>query len=97
MGYAVGPEGASPSAAGGPRRRRWGPLATAQSSNTALHTLQPKNDTHGIGYDPYQDAPAMRRLREQQRDAKTAHLNPPSVVPLLLPSQSRTHTGSNVS
>lgn len=40
---------------GGSRRRRrhWGRPAGVGPDNTPLHLLKPKNDAHGLGYDPF--------------------------------------------
>jgi G patch domain-containing protein 1 len=32
---------------------RWGTMASVGADNVAIHHLPPKDDTHGLGYDPF--------------------------------------------
>ena len=48
------PEELEAAAGGGPRRRgRWGREAGLGADNTPIYALEPKDDTHGLGFDPF--------------------------------------------
>lgn len=50
------------------QRRKWGPMAGLQQHNAAVVRPRPKNDVHGLGYDPYADADEFRVARKLLRD-----------------------------
>lgn len=50
------------------QRRKWGPLAGLQQNNAAVVRPRPKNDVHGLGYDPYANADEFRVARKHLRD-----------------------------
>ena len=50
QGKGIGPAKAASQQTGG---SRWGPEAGVGAENTAIHLLEPKQDTHGLGFDPF--------------------------------------------
>eukprot|EP00892_Ulva_mutabilis_P007724 jgi/Ulvmu1/5323/UM022_0117.1 len=50
------------------QRRKWGPLAGLQAHNTRVVRPRPKDDVHGLGFDPYANAAEFRTARKQLRD-----------------------------
>lgn len=32
---------------------KWGPMLAVSTENVEVHRVAPKDDTHGLGYDPY--------------------------------------------
>ncbi len=46
---------------------KWGAVAGVGVENTPIYVLEPKEDLHGLGYDPFQDAEEFRAARQQRR------------------------------
>ena len=69
---AAGPASAAGSASAA-SRSKWGTVCGVSIENTPLYVLEPKHDTHGLGFDPYEGAEVFRaakkRKLEEQRGA----------------------------
>jgi G patch domain-containing protein 1 len=48
------------------KRKRWGRVVGIGAENTPLHLVQPKQDVHGLGFDPFKGAEEFR-LAKQRR------------------------------
>jgi hypothetical protein len=61
------------------KRRKWETDSSSSHANTPMYLLEAKDNQYGLGYDPYANAEAFRRAR-QQRNAQAAGAAPPAGV-----------------
>lgn len=55
-------------------QRKWSRHTTIAAQDTPLYLLAPKNDTHGLGFDPFQGAKEFREAKQRRLDADNPHL-----------------------
>lgn len=48
---------------------KWGTVAGVSIENTPLYVLEPKQDLHGLGFDPFEGAEEFRSRKRQKLDA----------------------------
>jgi hypothetical protein len=58
------------------KRRKWGPVAGLQQHNTAVTRLPHKDNTYGLGYDPFANAEEFRVARKRYREEADAAKGP---------------------
>lgn len=51
---------------------KWGTVAGVSIENTPLYVLEPKQDLHGLGFDPFEGAEEFRSRKRQKLDAARA-------------------------
>lgn len=51
---------------------KWGTVAGVSIENTPLYVLEPKQDRHGLGFDPFEGAEEFRNRKRQKLDAARA-------------------------
>jgi hypothetical protein len=51
---------------------KWGTVAGVSIENTPLYVLDPKQDLHGLGFDPFEGAEEFRSRKRQKLDAARA-------------------------
>lgn len=51
---------------------KWGTVAGVSIENTPLYVLEPKQDTHGLGFDPFEGAEEFRARKRQKQEASRA-------------------------
>lgn len=64
QGKGIGPAPAKADAAA-KKGRRWGPEAGVGPDNTPIYALAPKEDTHGLGFDPFKVGVTYHQLEAQ--------------------------------
>lgn len=58
--------------AGGGGSSKWGAVSGVSIENTPLYVLEPKQDVHGLGFDPFEGAEEFRSRKRQKLDAARA-------------------------
>jgi G patch domain-containing protein 1 len=51
---------------------KWGAVSGVSIENTPLYVLEPKQDLHGLGFDPFEGAEEFRSRKRQKLDAARA-------------------------
>jgi G patch domain-containing protein 1 len=51
---------------------KWGSVAGVSIENTPLYVLEPKQDMHGLGFDPFEGAEEFRSRKRQKQEASRA-------------------------
>ena len=68
QGRGLGTRGEDDSAVGAKGSKRgWGKVAGVGVENTPIHQLPPKNDAHGLGFDPFKVRPTRLARRSVDR------------------------------
>jgi G patch domain-containing protein 1 len=57
---------------GGGSSSKWGTIGGVSIENTPLYVLDPKEDVHGLGFDPFEGAEEFRSRKRQKVEAGRA-------------------------
>jgi G patch domain-containing protein 1 len=69
IGAAAAAAAAGDERAGGSSSSKWGTIAGVSIENTPMYVLDPKQDLHGLGFDPFEGAEEFRSRKRQKVEA----------------------------
>jgi G patch domain-containing protein 1 len=69
QGRGIGAAAAAARDAAGSSSSKWGTIAGVSIENTPMYVLDPKQDLHGLGFDPFEGAEEFRSRKRQNVEA----------------------------